>query len=261
MKQIGIGEIHNRLLNIAKVFDNICRKHGISYYMLGGTMLGAIRHKGFIPWDDDMDFGVLRKDYERLKLILRTELPEQYKCCDYNNDKVIQYPFIKISDIETCIQDTRVNLPLEDQIGINIDVFPLDNCELNSLRLKLIRCLCRMTTMIYVESTTQSKKIHIIKKILRFLFPVSHRQMLNLMERIAQSLPSGSYIGNIYGRWRDKEIIPSCWYGNNIRYQFDSIELTGFLEYDKYLRRLYGNYMNFPQKELRKAHVDNVFVK
>ena len=261
MKQIEIEEVHNRLLNIAKVFDNICRKHGVNYYMLGGTMLGAIRHKGFIPWDDDMDFGVLRKDYERLKRILRTELPEQYKCCDYNNDKVIQYPFIKISDTETLIQDPRVNLPLENQIGINIDVFPLDNCNPNSIRIKFIRCLCRLTTIIYVESTTQSMIIHVIKRILRFLCPISHHQILNFTEYLTQSLPSGSYIGNIYGRWRDKEIIPSIWYGNNIRYRFESLELNGFQEYDKYLRRLYGNYMELPPIELRKAHVENIFMK
>ena len=79
MKRIGIDEIHARVLAIAKEFDKICTRHQIPYYMLGGTMLGAIRHKGFIPWDDDMDFGVPIAYYDQLEEILKEELPSNYR--------------------------------------------------------------------------------------------------------------------------------------------------------------------------------------
>ena len=75
MKKMTLDEIHLTLLDIAKEFDRICVKHNIPYYMIGGTMLGAVRHKGFIPWDDDMDFGVPVEYYEELQRILDKELP------------------------------------------------------------------------------------------------------------------------------------------------------------------------------------------
>lgn len=76
MKEITTAqELHGILIELGEVFHRICMKHHLTYYMLGGTMLGAIRHKGFIPWDDDMDFGMPRADYERLKQLLAAEIP------------------------------------------------------------------------------------------------------------------------------------------------------------------------------------------
>ena len=92
MKKLNIEECHARLLKIAEIFDIICKDNGIPYYMLGGTMLGAIRHKGFIPWDDDMDFGVPRKYYKDLIDIFDKKLPNPYKYHTYNNSDAVIYP-------------------------------------------------------------------------------------------------------------------------------------------------------------------------
>ena len=78
MEKIEVKECHKYLLQISKVFHEICARHNIPYYMIGGTMLGAIRHHGFIPWDDDMDFGVPREHYSGLMGILDKELPSEY---------------------------------------------------------------------------------------------------------------------------------------------------------------------------------------
>ena len=107
MTRIDIEEVHHRILNIAEAFDKICAEHDIPYYMLGGTMLGAIRHKGFIPWDDDMDFGVPYEHYNRLISILEKELPRGMRCCTFENSKAVVYPFMKIEDTETCIEQER----------------------------------------------------------------------------------------------------------------------------------------------------------
>ena len=101
MKELSLKDQHILLLGIAKEFDKVCRDSRIPYYMLGGTMLGAIRHKGFIPWDDDMDFGVPRPYYERLISALEEQLPVRYRCCTYDNSRNIIYPFIKIEDTHT----------------------------------------------------------------------------------------------------------------------------------------------------------------
>ena len=89
MKLLEIKETQACLLNIAKEFDRICTKHNIPYYMIFGTMIGAIRHKGFIPWDDDMDFGVPIEYYKQLEAILEIELPYPYRCCNYKNHPAI----------------------------------------------------------------------------------------------------------------------------------------------------------------------------
>ena len=81
MRPIDIEEAHHILLDIAKAFTKVCDENNIPYYMLGGTMLGAVRHKGFIPWDDDMDFGVPREYYDLLINVLEKELPSPYRCC------------------------------------------------------------------------------------------------------------------------------------------------------------------------------------
>lgn len=261
MKKIEIEEVHNRLLAIAKVFDEICLRHNISYYMLGGTMLGAIRHKGFIPWDDDMDFGVLRTEYDTLLSILEKELPSNFRCCTYKNHPAIQHAFCKIEDCETCILDPRVPLSLNEQCGINIDVFPLDYCDTNSRIVKKIHFLDRLSTIVYVESSTGSRLKATIKNLLRKMFPISLRALLEKQESVAKNLKEGSSLGNIYGRWKEREIIPLSWYGQNCRYQFENIMLNGIAEYDKYLTRLYGDYMRLPPKEKCVAHVNNIYVK
>lgn len=158
MTRIDIEEVHRRILNIARIFDNICSEHGIQYYMLGGTMLGAIRHKGFIPWDDDMDFGVPFEHYNKLISILEEKLPQGMRCCTFENSKAVVYPFIKIEDTETCIDDPRVNLPIEEKLGINIDIFPLVACEKYGKDAARARKLLRLQTLLFVDSTESGRR-------------------------------------------------------------------------------------------------------
>lgn len=96
MKNIDIHENHSLLLNLAVAVADIAKKHNIPFFMVGGTMLGAIRHKGFIPWDDDMDFGVTYDHYFKFIDILRHELPERYRCLTYDDDTPMLSFFSKL---------------------------------------------------------------------------------------------------------------------------------------------------------------------
>ena len=126
MKKIdNIEELHKILLDIAKYFHQICVDNDIPYYMLGGTMLGAVRHKGFIPWDDDMDFGVERKYFEKLETILEERVDSPYRLLTKYNSKIILNDFDKLEDSRTIVQDpSRSNI--NEVFGVNVDVFPLD---------------------------------------------------------------------------------------------------------------------------------------
>ena len=261
MERNGIEEIHARVLAIAKEFDQICTRHHIPYYMLGGTMLGAIRHKGFIPWDDDMDFGVPIEYYKERIHILESELPTPYRCCTYKNHPAILYNYMKIEDHSTCIDDKAICLPLEQKLGVNIDVFPLNVCTLGGKAERQIRKKKDLLGMIYQESFAHpdSHLRKMAKKCLRLLTGGSPKKMQDEIDRLLLSIHQGDYLGNLFGRWAEKEIIPIAWYGSDKRYEFEDTSFVGIEESDKYLSRLYDNYMQLPPEKDQVAHLDNVY--
>ena len=260
MRKIDINESHTLLLSIAKVFDKICTEHDIPYYMLGGTMLGAIRHKGFIPWDDDMDFGVPRPFYNKLIEVLEKELPYPYKCCTFINCDAVKTPFLKIADTRTFIDDPRVKLPIEKQIGLNVDIFPLDYCDIKDPSIKKIYRLRRIFQLIYIDSTKNNWFKSSVKFMLRLLIPVEYKKVLRKINQFAESLNKGEYLANVFGRWKSKEIIPISWYGIGTRYKYEDITLCGLYEYDKYLNQMYGDYMKLPPIDKRDPHANNVYI-
>lgn len=261
MRKIDINECHKLLLGIAKEFDRICTKHNIPYYMLGGTMLGAIRHKGFIPWDDDMDFGVPRPHYQKLIEVLEKDLPKSYRCCTFENHEAVKSPFIKIADCNTLIDDPRTRMSLEKQIGLNIDIFPLDCCDKDDKNVKRIHRWLDLSQIIYIESTRGNKLKTIVKFLLRLIFPIRYNAMMRKINVWAASLPKGKCWGNLFGRWRVKEIIPLEWYGEGVRYEYEDTTFCGIKNYDDYLTHMYGEYMQLPSVEKRDCHADNVYIK
>ena len=120
----SVKELQGVLLGIAKVFHEICVAENIPYFMVGGTMLGSIRHKGFIPWDDDMDFAVYRKDFERLLKILPERLPAPYRMLTRKETASVT-GFLKISD-ERTLHVYRWTDGQERDYGVDIDIFQLD---------------------------------------------------------------------------------------------------------------------------------------
>ncbi len=264
MEHLGITDIHVHVLDIAKEFDRICTEHNIPYYMLGGTMLGAIRHKGFIPWDDDMDFGVPIEFFEQLEGVLVQELSYPYRCCTFKNHPAVLHNYMKIEDRTTCIDDHAINLPLEQKLGLNIDVFPLIKGEPNGKDERRIRKMVKLLGLVYSDSTTRpnSKMRTIIKRFLRLLLGKTPRRMQVRVEKELMSMVNkGTCLTNVLGRWEEKEEIPMSWYGENTRYVFEDTKLVGLKEYDQYLTKLYGDYNSLPPKEHQIAHVENVYLR
>lgn len=134
--QSDIRYLHEADLAIAKEVVSICEKYGLRYYMLGGTMLGAIRHKGFIPWDDDMDLGMPRKDYERFLEVAPKELPSMMKIINYKTDKDYHYYITRIQDLETKVVETRYEHEGGETCA-SIDLFPLNGSPNNFLLRKI----------------------------------------------------------------------------------------------------------------------------
>lgn len=262
----NIDMLHKVDLEIVKEVVRLCDKYDLKYYMLGGTMLGAIRHKGFIPWDDDVDLGMPRQDYEAFLKIAPKELEDNLKVVNYRNDPNYQYYITRVLDT-----DTRV---IEERIGndnkythASIDIFPIDGTPNNPVLRKIyfFRVLYHraLMSLCYKDSIDRKRKRGLLEKILLFIMeriPVEkvttpYRQKLKIDALLSsQSVETSKYIGNIMGAYRTREIVPREFYGKGRYYKFEDIMLRGFEQYDNYLTYTYGAYMELPPKEKRKTH-------
>ena len=253
-----ISEVHSILLDIAKEFDRVCKANDIPYYMLGGTMLGAVRHKGFIPWDDDMDFGVPRPYYDKLVTALERDLSYPYRCCTYRTNPGVFAAIMKIDDCRTVADDPRVRVPLSEQIGVNIDVFPLDYCNPDDRVLKKIYWWEFIYQSIYVGNSSGSLWKNALKSVLSAICPLSRIKMLDRMHKMLGEMGKGPMLANVFGAWREKECIPVAWYGERVEYPFEDAAFYGLKEYDKYLTKMYGDYMTPPKRDIH-IHLNNVY--
>lgn len=253
MNHVDINQCHKLLLEIAKEFDQICTKYGIPYYMLGGTMLGAIRHKGFIPWDDDMDFGVPREYYNLLIQILKKELPSSFKLRTASKGEVL-YDGCKIEDTSTEI----IEQGKEDNPGcLFIDIFPLDigNGKWGVLsRNWWIKHIMGINIYKYQWPNTCVEKI--VASFVR-LFPKNF--FLKISRKMLFS--SGDFILNYGGYWGEKEIVNKEVFGAPIRYEFEETTFNGVSNSDMYLQKLYGNYMELPPEDKRHHHILSFKIK
>lgn len=263
MKQItDIEECHTILLDITKQFVEICDRHNIVYYMLGGTMLGAVRHKGFIPWDDDMDFGVMRKDFDRLKEALEKELKFPYKLYTWRNTQNVLGPKFKIADERTVAEEFRKEgfKPM----GINIDIFPLDYAKTNRYGLNKAS-VSDIYKRIYAYKYLPLKSRSLPKKVVAFLIKVLLFWMTEAMfESWSSRLDScgvGPYIANNNGAWGLRETVPKEIFEKSKKYDFEDIKLNGVADYDSYLVSLYGDYMQLPPQDKRHIHVTGLYWK
>ena len=169
MKQMTTDEIKKVQLDILIYVDKICKDNNIKYSLAYGTLIGAIRHKGFIPWDDDIDIVLKRSEYERLLEVLYKDDNSKYMIFSMKDEGYF-YPYAKVGDLDTIIREK--NWPDIQNLGVNIDVFPVDYVpegkerEYYDKTQMYINCLYNcLTDIAYVHNR---RIVRIIKKILRF---------------------------------------------------------------------------------------------
>lgn len=249
-----ISEIHKIILDIAAVFHDICVRHGIPYYMLGGTMLGTIRHGGFIPWDDDMDFGVPRVYYDKLVKILKKELPKHLVCLTPLDDYGIPNEIIKISDMRTVV-DEQNKEHISKKMGLFIDIFPLDFSNNNWNRWSrnwIISTILNLNNLrYYPTNTTKGRFLHKVIKLIPKQFYLKTIKYLTAKQ--------GEYYSNYSGAWGSRETILYLYFGKPVLYEFDGIMLYGVQDPHQYLTCLYGNWEELPSEDNRHFHLVNVF--
>lgn len=259
-----IKELQKKELHLAENFVRICEEYNLRYYMIGGTFLGAIRHHGFIPWDDDMDFGMPRLDYEKfLTLINDIGL---LRIQHYSLGVEYKYSFMKLVDDSMMIE---IRNGKEIQIVPSwIDIFPLDNVpknlflkKIHILHLLIIRMLISFKNIDRLNTKKKNRPFY--EKILMFL--ASHinlasmyslSQLYTKLDKVLKKYPEnrGYYWINIMGSYKDKEIFEQAVFGKGKEYTFESEHFVGPDNGDEYLTTLYGDYMKVPSSNNRNHH-------
>lgn len=263
MRKIEANELHPILLNMGRIFHDICVRHGIKYWMLGGTQLGAVRHKGFIPWDDDMDFGIMDSDWKQLVEALENELPEVYRCRTRYNYTGTFSNTLKIEDTRTIINPNPSSDKEIDNIGVNIDIFPMVYTNENKFIFSRNWITARLITLQYWRFYDYSKRgcISILSKMIKILgFWLKKGMITDFINKY--TLPSkGDYIANFWGSWTLKEIIHKDIMGQPTLQRFEDTSFYGVVDTDKYLCHLYNNYMELPSTEKRHLHIQDMYWK
>jgi len=254
MDTVTTRELQLKLLDIMKVFHEVCEKHNIKYVMLGGTMLGAIRHKGFIPWDDDIDVGIPREDYERLLKLPASEWPENIRIKTPYNSPDLIFPYSKIMNTDTTLVEDRLDGIIE---GIYIDIFPLDGAG-NSERSAKLRFLGYYWKqgLLFNNQDYGEKKTALRRLVQRYARSRNVKKLYRSLEKWMRKLDynKSNIIGNYAGAWGFKEFMPKEVIETPELYDFEHLRLFGARDADRYLKSLYGNYMQLPPAEKRKSH-------
>lgn len=258
--------LHKVDMDIVKEVVRICDAHGFKYYMLGGTMLGAVRHQGFIPWDDDIDLGMPRDDYEAFLEIADKELPEHLRVVNYRNDPAYQYYITRVQDTQTSVVEERIGNDSKYTCA-SIDIFPIDGTPNNPIARKIyfFRVLYHraLMSLCYKDSIDRKRKRGKKEKLLLWVMehlpveklttPYKQKCKIDKLLR-SQKVAGSAYIGNIMGAYRTREIVPADYYGEGAYYPFEDMQLRGMAKAEEYLTFTYGDYMKLPPEDQRKTH-------
>lgn len=253
MRELTHREEQQVCVGILKKFDEICRKNNIKYCAAGGTALGAVRHKGFIPWDDDIDLNLLRNDYQ--KLISLEYEDENYKILHYSYTKDYYYTFAKMIDKRTYLDEPNRS---EKDMGVFIDIFPVDYVgdyekeapENVKKAWKNSKFWEHLGSNINYNKSMSPK--YIGKLIFRGLVYPFRKKLLRHFDFEFAGIPKSEYCANLQlGTYGMKECFKSELWEDMIYLPFEDTEVCVFKNYDSYLTSLFGDYMTPPPEDER----------
>lgn len=262
MKELTLEEIKSVQLDLLDKFDSICRDNRFRYSLGGGSLLGAVRHKGYIPWDDDIDVMMPRPDYDKfVEYCLSNDINFGIRCFD--TDKEYTDLSAKIYDKHTIV-DTN-GLTNESGIGVAIDIFVIDGLgsTLKKARKAFNETSFKRELLVasqwkrFFRSKTHSWYVEPI----RFVFFVLSRfvnkakifnKVQNTYKRI--DFDQSEFAAAVGGSYREKEILPQSVFTDYIELPFEDRKYFAIERYDEYLTSIYGDYMELPPEEKRASH-------
>lgn len=259
-------------LDILIEFDRICKIHGIKYQLFSGTLIGAIRHNGFIPWDDDIDIAMIRSDYDKFLKACESHLSPDYFLQNYNTDPKYYRQFSRIRKNNTLyLQEGYKDIDMHH--GIFIDIFPLDyvlpDSYIEKIRCKFLQILLRLNRIrnqgISPNSNTKKKILATMVKISNLIIPKPFfDSMKTRIMRLFENKNTG-YLNHLSnGTSKEKFhrfLMREEEFYDVIDWEFEGIKFPIPRNYHDILIRAYGDYMKLPPKELRKPHHGIIEIK
>ena len=250
-RNIGTEELKQIQLKMLSDIAEFCEKNQIAYFLAYGTLLGAVRHKGYIPWDDDIDICMPRPDYDKF-LSLYNQDEKFYKVVALEIEGNYKLPFAKVHDTRTVMRETMYS---SDVFGVYIDVFPIDGCDKEG---KIIEKNIRLGKFVNAKKAILGNKrtwkknciIAIGKCLLGF---TSLRSLLNKMQNNAFIVPykEAKYVANIMYSYGTSEIMEKKDLEETIMGEFEGQKFRIPKNFELYLTHIYGDFMKLPPIEKR----------
>lgn len=256
---LTIDEVKKIQYQILCHVKHVCDENNLKYYLYAGTMIGAARHNGFIPWDDDIDLMMPRTDMIKLTELLRDG--ETYRSFSYWLNDDYYFPFVKISDTRTEIKE--LNARQIKGLGANIDIFPIDFFpDSEEERDKIVKKCLRYRKMIsfaindpepFSLNPKQAAKcvIFAVARMLSWKRPL--KKLVNMAEK-ASSAANPKYAGVMVWGYGTKEIVPVEVFSDTTEMLFEQEMFKCPIGYDEHLRSMYGDYMKLPPESKRVTH-------
>ncbi len=249
-RQSSLREAQLKMLDILQSIDAVCASHSIGYWLEGGTLLGAVRHGGFIPWDDDLDISMLRIDYEKFLEVAQRELPPHLFVQTRDTDPEYRGRGCKVRDLNSYIADADDDNSRHYQKGLFVDVFPYDDgpSKARGMLGKVARSLCVADTVMHKPHAYSCGSA------LRLLYFGIKRPLLQLVWRLGRLTANGRYLAvEPYFSWRraihpKEEILPLG------KIAFEGHTFSAPANPDLFLQRLYGDWRQVPPPEQQQAH-------
>lgn len=267
MKPMTLDENRQVQLGILSAFADFCEKNELRYFLAYGTLLGAVRHKGYIPWDDDIDVHMPREDYEKFIYLFKKENKNDQFVITTPQDSHARHSFVKMSDTRTAKIEKGVEYS-GHYLGIDIDVWPLDGqpedyktFEKRYKKLKLLYFMffARITKLGY-GSLKRRVKVLALRMV-----SGSKKSIINKTEKIHRDYPyaTSPYVGTqISFRNPLCDRYPKEWFREQVLLDFEGYKFKAPVDYDKILTQRYGDYMQLPPLEEQVTHhSNNVFWK
>lgn len=264
MKEIQLEELKRIETSLLMRIDEICRVNGWRYSLCGGTLLGAIRHKGFIPWDDDIDIAMPRKDYEAF-LKYGIEHGEEYniRIVSTKTSKCYAYLAAKVCDTNTVMEEENFERD-GVEMGVYVDIFPIDGLgnEANAKKhFEATRFERELLVARNWKKFFRSKTHAWYVEPVRFAFWIMSRfisaqKLAEKVETYYERFPleESEYAAIVCGSYREKEIMPVKILDQFTEVEFEGKNFSAFREYQDYLKNIYGDYSKLPPEDKRVSH-------